>query len=298
MPSRWSERRAKFRAVIHGQTCVYPGSVHDPMVARIAEDLGFEIGMFAGSIASMTVLGAPDHIVLTLTEFAEQAQRISRACTLPLMVDADHGYGNALNVMRTVEELENAGVSGLSIEDTELPQPFGANRKPARLLLVEEGVGKMRAAIAARRDPELVIAGRTSAMGINGVEDAIVRAKAYEEAGVDIILLIGVRTREQLEAVTAAVSLPLILGGAGPDLGGAGPAIDDRDYLSAQRVRICVQGHQPIRASVQAIYNTLKALREGTPPAQLENLASGDLMTLVTRGEDYDRWMGDYLKSS
>ncbi|HET6197953.1 MAG TPA: isocitrate lyase/phosphoenolpyruvate mutase family protein, partial [Acetobacteraceae bacterium] len=98
----WTDRRTRFRAVLNGTACVHPGSVYDPISARIAEDLGFELGMFAGSTASLTVLGAPDLIVLTLSEFAQQAYRINRAGGLPLMVDADHGYGNALNVKRTV----------------------------------------------------------------------------------------------------------------------------------------------------------------------------------------------------
>ena len=121
----WTDRRERFRALISGGRCVHPGSVFDPISARIAEDIGFEVGMFAGSIGSMTVLGAPDIILLTLTEFAQQAYRINRAGNLSLMVDADHGYGNALNVTRTVEELESAGVAALTIEDTDLPQPFG-----------------------------------------------------------------------------------------------------------------------------------------------------------------------------
>ena len=104
-----TERRERYRAVLAGDQCVHPASVFDPISARIAEDLGFEVGMLAGSIASFTVLGAPDIIVLTLTEFAQQIHRICRASTLSLMVDADHGYGNALNVKRTVEELESAG---------------------------------------------------------------------------------------------------------------------------------------------------------------------------------------------
>jgi carboxyvinyl-carboxyphosphonate phosphorylmutase len=110
---------------LEGSACVHPASVFDAMSARMAESLGFEVGMFAGSIASATVLGAPDLVVLTLTEFAEQIRRIARGSDLPLMVDADHGYGNALNVMRTVEELETAGVAALTIEDTVLPTPFG-----------------------------------------------------------------------------------------------------------------------------------------------------------------------------
>jgi len=118
----WRARRERFRALIGARpesapattaattavttaACVHPASVFDPISARIAEDLGFELGMFAGSTASLTVLGAPDLILLTLSEFAQQALRINRACTLPLAVDADHGYGNALNVRRTVQEL-------------------------------------------------------------------------------------------------------------------------------------------------------------------------------------------------
>src|SRR6202795_802696 len=190
----WTDRRERLRSVIAGGRCIYPGSVFDPISARIAEDLGFEVGMFAGSIASLTVLGAPDVIALTLTEFADQAHRICRAGNLPLLCDADHGYGNALNVMRTVEELETAGVAALSIEDTALPQPFGAKGK-AQLISIEEGVGKMRAAIEARRDPSLVIAGRTSAASITSAADAIQRAKAYAAAGVDAIFLVGIKTR-------------------------------------------------------------------------------------------------------
>ena len=132
----WAIRRKAFRKQFKSNICVYPGSVFDPVSARIARDLGFEIGMFAGSVASLTVLGEPDHIVLTLSEFAQQAYRISRASDLPIMVDADHGYGNALNVKRTVEELETAGVSGLSIEDTVLPRPFGSGGKVELIRIV------------------------------------------------------------------------------------------------------------------------------------------------------------------
>src|SRR5438128_9893264 len=111
----WTDRRTRFRALLAGTRCLHPGSVHDAISARIAADLGFELGMFAGSVASLAVLGAPDLIVLTLSEFADQAYRIGRAAELPLLADADHGYGNALNVRRTVEEVETAGVAALSV---------------------------------------------------------------------------------------------------------------------------------------------------------------------------------------
>jgi carboxyvinyl-carboxyphosphonate phosphorylmutase len=284
---RWSARRKAFREILAGPRCIHPGSVYDPISARIAEDLGFELGMFAGSVASMTVLGAPDLIVLTLTEFAAQAKRICRAGELPLMVDADHGYGNALNVQRTVAELEMAGVAGLSIEDTELPEPFGA-RGQARLTSLEEGVGKMRAALSGRRDPELVIVGRSSAVPLTGVEDAIARVGAYEAAGVDAIFLVGVKTRAQLDAVSAAVGVPLIIGGAGPEL-------MDLDYLSARGVRVCLQGHQPFMAAVQAVQDTLEALRAGTAPKDLTGIASAETMKRVTREADYRRWTSEFL---
>src|SRR3984893_9432331 len=135
----WTERRERFRALMAGNRCVHTGSVYDAVASRIAEDLGFEVGIFSGSIGSMAVLGAPDLVVMTLTEFAAQANRVCRAGNLCLLVDADHGYGNALNVRRTVEELETAGICAMSIEDTVLPRPYGPSGKPT-LIPIEEGI--------------------------------------------------------------------------------------------------------------------------------------------------------------
>ena len=285
---RWTERRQRFRAILQGKACIHPASVFDPVSARIAEDLGFELGMFAGSVASLAVLGAPDLTLITLTEFAEQAHRICRAAGLPLLVDADHGYGNALNVMRTVEELETAGIAALTIEDTALPQAHGAGAA-ARLTSIEEGAGKMRAAIAARRDPGLAIVGRTSALAVNGMDDALARAKAYQAAGVDALFFLGVRTRAQLETIAAACSIPIILGNAGAE-------VSDRDYLGSMGVRVALQGHQPYMAAVAAVRATMQALREGTPPAKLANIAPGELLQQLTRDADYARWSKEFLE--
>src|SRR5919201_5783538 len=133
----WADRRDRFRAILARGRCIYPASTHDPIAARIAEHLGYEAGMLAGSTGSLSVLAAPDLIVLTLTEFAQQALRINRASSRPRCVDADHGYGNALNVKRTVEELETAGIAALTIEDTDLPRPYGPSGK-ATLISIEE----------------------------------------------------------------------------------------------------------------------------------------------------------------
>src|SRR6187399_3193496 len=171
------QRRENLRSILNGAVCIRPGSVYDPISVRIAEDLGFELGMFGGSVASLAILGDPDITLITLTELAEQMRRMSRASDLPVLVDADHGYGNALNVRRTVQELEAAGAAGLTIEDTLLPQAYGQTK--TQLISLEESVGKMKAALDGRSDPSLVIIGRTGAVSITSIEDAIGRARAY-----------------------------------------------------------------------------------------------------------------------
>ncbi len=284
---RWAERRQRFRSLLKGDACIHPGSVYDPISARIAADLGFEAGMFAGSVASLAVLGGPDLIMITLSEFAEQAHRINRACGLPLIVDADHGYGNALNVMRTVEELENAGVAALTIEDTDLPRPYGPSNRQS-LISIEEGVGKMKAALAGRHDPGLVIVGRTSAPAIAGIEEAVARARAYAAAGVDGLFFVGLEKREHLSAIAAAVDLPIFLGGTSAEL-------SDRSFLAGQGVRIALQGHQPFAAGVQAVHDALKALREGTKPADLKGVASPALMKSLTRDDAHAAWTRAFL---
>ncbi len=281
----WTDRRERYRAAIGGNECLHPGSVFDAISARIAEEVGFEVGMFAGSIGSFSVLGNPDLILLTLTEFAEQAYRINRAGKLPLMVDADHGYGNALNVMRTIQELETAGVAGIMIEDTVLPRAFG-EKKPT-LVSLEEGIGKMRAALSAREDKTLTIIGRTSAAAFSSPDDAIVRAKAYQKEGVDAMFFAGGVTKELIEAAHAELKIPIMLGGGGGDL--------SKEWLGQMGVRIALQGHQPFSAAVQAVYTTLKALRDGTKPSALTGIASSETMAKVTRAGDYKTWTEKFL---
>ena len=270
----FGKRRDALRSILSGSTCVRPGSVYDAISIRIAEDLGFEIGMFGGSVASLAVLGDPDVALITLSELAEQMRRMSRAAALPVLVDADHGYGNALNVRRTVEELETAGAAGLTIEDTLLPQAYGVT--DTQLISLEEGVGKMKAALDARSDPSLVIIGRTGAASITSLDDAIARARAFEATGVDALFFTGIRTGSELEAIARATTLPIALGGA-PD------AMADPAFLAGQRVRIALQGHGPFAAATNAVYETLKALREGVPPKALTGLASAELAGRATR---------------
>jgi oxaloacetate decarboxylase len=280
------KRRDVLRSILSGSTCVRPGSVYDATSIRIAEDLGFEVGMFGGSVASLAVLGDPDVALITLTELSEQMRRMSRAAALPVLVDADHGYGNALNVRRTVQELEAAGAAGLTIEDTLLPQAFGQAK--TQLISLAEGVGKMKAALDGRGDPSLVILGRTSAVSITGLDDAIARFKAYEAAGVDGLFLVGLKTRGELEAIVAATTLPIVLGGFPEEM-------IDRDYLVGQRVKIALQGHAPFAAATQAVYETLKALRDGQSLKSLKGVASSELTGRVTREADVKARSAEFL---
>jgi carboxyvinyl-carboxyphosphonate phosphorylmutase len=147
----------------------------------------------------------------------------------------------------------------------------------------------MKAALAGRQDPSLVVAGRTSAAQIAGVDEAIRRTNAYAEVGVDAMFLAGVNSRADLEAIHAATDIPLIAGGSGE--------LADREYLAANGVRVALQGHLSFQASVKAVYDTLKALRDGVAPADLRpTLASSELMNQVTRQADYSRWTEEFLK--
>ena len=286
-PLSASIARTKLRGLLAGNRTTLMASIFDPVSARIAADLGCEAGLMGGSLASLAVLGAPDLIVLTLTELAEQVRRCVRASSVPLVVDGDHGYGNALNVMRTVEELAHAGAAAISIEDTLLPRAFGASGA-ARLLSVEEGVGKMKAAVAARGDTGIVVLGRTSANVITGVDDAIARLNAYEAAGVDALMVPGLRSREELDRIAAATRLPLVVGGL-PE------SVCDKDYLSARRARLWTGGHQTFNVAVQALYAAMKAVHEGMPAAKVPGAAGKELMDSVTNAARYATWTKQFL---
>ncbi|MFI4986866.1 MAG: oxaloacetate decarboxylase [Alphaproteobacteria bacterium] len=282
-----AKRRNQLRAILSGQQCVTLATIFDSISARIAQDLDYPAGLMGGSIASYAVLGAPDLIVLTLTELAEQVRRCTRVSSVPLLVDADHGYGNALNVIRTIDEMAHAGAAATMIEDTLLPRAFGSSRRP-QLLPLEEAVGKVKAAVEARKDSGLVVFGRTSAAAISGIDDAIARFKAYEAAGVDGLFLPGLRSRDELDRISAATTLPLAVGGAAE-------ALCDKDYLASRRVRLLSAGHHTLSVAVKALYDAMKAVREGTLPARLPNIASEALMGRVTRAGDFEAWTKDFI---
>ncbi|TBU79143.1 oxaloacetate decarboxylase [Pseudomonas daroniae] len=276
------ELRRAFRALLASDSCYHTASVFDPMSARIAGDLGFEVGILGGSVASLQVLAAPDFALITLSEFVEQATRIGRVSNLPVIADADHGYGNALNVMRTVVELERAGISALTIEDTLLPAQF--NRKSTDLISVAEGVGKVRAALEARVDPDLAIIARTNA-GVLSVDEVIKRTVAYQKAGADGICMVGVEDFDHLEKIAEHLSVPLMLVTYG------NPQLRDNARLAKLGVRIVVNGHAAYFAAIKATYDCLREQRS----AIASDLSASELAHKYTQPEDYVAWADEFM---
>jgi oxaloacetate decarboxylase len=279
-----------FRAVLAGAACLSPASVYDPLSARIARSVGYTTGILAGSVASSSTLAAPDLVVLTLTELAEQVRRIARVTDLGLLVDADHGFGNALNVMRTIEELEHAGAAAVSIEDTDLPRSFGHGTAET-VISCEEMLGKLRAAVAARRNPHFVVAGRTSGLRVGGLAATAARVQAYAQTGIDAIFVVGVESMQQVEALREATDLPLIVGPS--------PKVPpfDRAELSRLGGRLLLQGHQPIAAAALALRETYETLfNVGDMPSLAARLESSTHLDRLTRGPEHAAWQGRFLK--
>ena len=309
-----TQRRQGFRTVLAGDKCIRPASVYDPLSARIGEDLGFEVGFMTGPSAQMAILGAPNHrvVVLNNTELAQHCYRMCRATdNIAIHVGAHHGYGNALNVMRTVEDLENAGVAGMTIDDMEEPMPFGSGAptwlgyrldyKTARMYSLEESVGRMKAAVAARKDPTLVIAARTSALNVADVPEAVRRINAYQEAGVDAIHIdLGGKPRygddqikwccEALQAISAQTQLPFLMGDESSRMG-------DLQYLGGNRVRLGHVGYTALAAAVKGIYEVMEALREGKLAADDTDprMASREMLGQVARQSRYNDWIKEFL---
>ncbi|PTT99649.1 oxaloacetate decarboxylase [Pseudomonas sp. HMWF031] len=278
------ELRQAFRDLLHGAACKFAASVFDPISVRMASDLGFEVAIQGGSVASLQVLGAPDISLLTLDEYAEQVSRVGRASQIPIIGDADHGFGNALNVMRTVTELQKAGVAALTLEDTHLPARY--DEQSQVLINMEEAASKIYAARFARSDDALSIIARTN-VAVTTLEDSIARTTAYQKAGADAICLVGVKDFPHLEALTAHLTVPIMLINYG------NPALSDVEKLSAANVRIVVNGHAPYLSAIKATYEALRE-QSGTDGS---DLLLPELLSKYTLSDKYREWAETYLKS-
>ncbi len=191
-----------------GQIILAPGA-YDAFTARLVEVSGFEAVYLTGAGVSYTSLAQPDIGLLSGSEMAARAAQLANATSLPVIADGDTGYGNALNVIRTVQEYERAGVAAIQLEDQALPKKCG-HLAGKELVSQAEMVGKIEAAIYARRDPDFVIVARTDGIAVEGFEAALGRAQAYSEAGADLIFVEAPRSVEEMRAINAAISKPTV----------------------------------------------------------------------------------------
>ncbi|MCP9625126.1 methylisocitrate lyase [Nocardia otitidiscaviarum] len=203
-----ADKRAAFRAgLASGRIQRFPGAFN-PLVARLIQEIGFEGVYVSGAVLSAD-LALPDIGLTTLTEVAGRGQQIARVTDLPVLIDADTGFGEPMSAARTVTVMEDAGLAGLHLEDQVNPKRCGHLDGKA-VVPTEEMVRRLRAAVSARRDPNFVICARTDAAGIEGIDAAVERARAYADAGADLIFTEALHTAADFEKFRTAVSIPLL----------------------------------------------------------------------------------------
>ncbi|MBM4070620.1 MAG: methylisocitrate lyase [Planctomycetes bacterium] len=245
----------RLRQAFAAKTIAVPG-VFNPLVAMMAERLGFEAVYLSGGALSAG-FGVPDIGLLTLTEFVDAARAIARATSLPLLCDADTGFGEAVNAERTVQLFEAAGVAGIHLEDQQLPKRCGHLSGKA-LVEPEAMAAKIRAAVAARRDGNFVIIARTDARGVRGFDDAVQRAKLYLQAGADAIFPEALESEAEFAAFARAVPCTLLANntefGKSPNL--------DMQTLAHLGYRLVLYPLTAFRAALRAARDTLAELRD------------------------------------
>jgi methylisocitrate lyase len=264
----------RLRDAIAAEPIAVPG-VFNALVGRMAERLGFRAMYLSGAALSAS-MGLPDVGLVTLTEFVEEARRLTAASSLPLLCDADVGFGEALNVERTVRLFEGAGAAGIHLEDQLLPKRCG-HLSGKHLVEAEAMATKVRAASMARQDADFVIVARTDARGVHGFDDAVRRALLYLEAGADVIFPEALESAEEFAAFARAVQAPLLANmtefGRSPNL--------DFAALTAMDYRMVLYPVTALRAALRAAETTLaEILNKGHQRDALPRM--------LTRAELYD----------
>ncbi|MCI0464864.1 MAG: methylisocitrate lyase [Gemmataceae bacterium] len=271
-------------------TIAVPG-VFNALVARIAERLGFQAVYLSGAALSAAA-ALPDVGLLGLTEFVEAARAITQATTLPLLCDADTGFGEALNVERTVRLFEGAGVAGIHLEDQQLPKRCGHLSGKA-LVEPEVMVAKLRAAVAARRDPDLVIIARTDARGVTGFDDAVRRARLYLEAGADAIFPEALESADEFADFARVVKAPLLANmtefGRSPNL--------DLGQLKAMGYALVLYPVTAFRAALRAAQETLaEILQRGHQRDRIPQMLTREELYDLLGYQGYEERDRDYFR--
>lgn len=255
-------------------TVQIPG-VYNPLVARLAEQAGFQAIYLSGAALSAS-MGLPDVGLVTLTEFVDFARSITSACSLPLIADADTGFGEALNVERTVQQYEAAGLAGLHLEDQVMPKRCG-HLSGKKLATRDEMVAKVRGAVGGRRDPSFVIIARTDARGVTDMNDAIDRALAYKQAGADVIFIEALKTEQEFADFAKAVPGPLL---ANMTEFGQTPLLDVN--------RLAALGYQLVIYPVTLLRLALQSSRAALQTIKQQGSQKDLIPQMLTRQELYD----------
>lgn len=201
--------RKSLRRMLEGDEIVVAPGAHDCLSARIIEAVGFKAVYGTGYGASASFLGRPDVGLMTFTEMVVHMHNLAEATGLPVIADADTGYGNAINVMRTLREYELAGVAAIQLEDQVMPKKCG-HMSGREIIPMEEMVGKIKAAVVARQDPDLVIIARTDARTVHGIEEAVRRGQAYARAGADVVFIESPESVEEMNLINSSIPVPTL----------------------------------------------------------------------------------------
>ncbi|MBS1116220.1 MAG: mutase family protein [candidate division NC10 bacterium] len=283
------------RALLKRPGLIIAPGVYDALSARICEMVGFEAVSHSGYGTAAATLGQPDIGLLDMTEMARQVGSVANAVQIPVLGDADTGFGNAVNAYRTVGEYIRAGAAGLFIEDQALPKRCG-HMRGKQVISKQEMLGKLKAAMDARdeRDPDFVIMCRTDAIAVNGFEDALDRAKAAVDIGVDMLFVEAMETREQMERVGREIRVPLMLNFVE---GGRTPLMT---YKEAEDLgfKYVVPALTALMAAAKGMYDVMRQVREeGVSDAYLDRLFSFQEFARIVHMERFRRMEDAYLPS-
>ena len=275
---------SRLKEIVARRAAVQAPGAANALFARVIEDLGFEVVYVTGAGIANMHLGAPDIGLTTLTEIANAVSAIADAVALPLVVDADTGFGNAVNMVRTVRVLERAGAAGLQIEDQVFPKKCG-HFAGKGVVPLDEMVQKVKAAVDARHDPDLQIIARTDARAVEGLDRAIARAQAYIDAGADIAFVEAPTGKDELARIAREVKAPhvanIVFGGKTPDPGQA--------ELARMGFSLVLYANAALQAAVQAANEVLGALkRDGSLEGVRDRLASFEERQRVVQKPAWD----------
>jgi carboxyvinyl-carboxyphosphonate phosphorylmutase len=279
------EVRQRLRQILARDECTPIANIYDPLSAHIAHLAGFEVCKLSGSVGKFASLGVPDTVPLAnSSDLADLCSRITRiAPEISLITDVDDGFGNAMTVFRTIRDVESTGVAGIEIEDNFIPTTFAGSDQA--LVTKEEQVGKLRAALEARRDADTVITARSAAVAACPTfDEALDRIGAYAETGVDALMLTGGRRcgRPEIEAIHRVARLPLLLLSPPPEVR------DDPAFLAANDVKILYLGNPAFAITVKALYDCFTHLIDGGAPEDLRPLqADQELQGRVARVTEF-----------